>query len=96
MSYAVTDEMIAEHEARVKKNVLYYALVEYKNKLLKQIEKEKKQAEKTSQKLKEVLASNPTKAQRTSASAKNVTKWEYVRELELQLQLIDELIEENK
>lgn len=80
----------------LKKNVLYYALAEYKNKLLKQIEREKKQAEKTSQKLKEVLASNPTKAQRTSASAKNATKWEYVRELELQLQLIDELIEENK
>ena len=96
MSYMVSDKMIAEHEARVKKNVLYYALAEYKNKLLKQIEREKRQAEKTSQKLKEILASNPTNAQRTSACAKNTTKWEYVRELELHVQLIDELIEENK
>ena len=96
MSHTITEEMLNEQRKTTKKNVHYCALAEYKNKLLKLLEKEKKQAEKASQKLKEVLANNPSKAERTTANARCGTKWEYVKNLKDKIELLEELIEENK
>ncbi|ASJ21763.1 hypothetical protein [Brachyspira hampsonii] len=94
--YSVNDEMVEKQRETTKKQVCNFALLEYKQKLLKMIEKEKKAAEKSSQKLREILSNNPSKAQRTSATAKCNTKWEHIRYLELQVELLDELLEENK
>lgn len=94
MGQLITEEMLDEQRFYLKKNVRYAALIEYKEKILKQIEKEKIQAEKSSKKLKDILADNPTKAKRTSANAKCSTLWENIRYLELKLEVLEELIKE--
>ncbi|WP_300716582.1 hypothetical protein [uncultured Brachyspira sp.] len=90
-----TEEELENKRKADKKRTLYNALTSYKDKVLKTIEKEKKQAEKSSQKLKEILANNPTKAQRTTATARCEIKWEYIGELENTVELLDELIKES-
>lgn len=94
MGPLITEEMIDKQRLNLKKQVRYTALIEYKEKILKQIEKEKINARKSSERLKEILADNPTKAKRTSANAKCSTLWENIRYLELKLEVLGELIEE--
>lgn len=91
-----TEEQLESKRAHDKKMVQYYALSFYKNDILKRIEKEKKQLEKTSLRLKEVLADNPSKARRTTANARHKRNLDYLAELETKAELLDELIEENK
>lgn len=86
--------MLDKQRLNLKKQVRYTALIEYKEKILKQIEKEKINARKSSERLKEILADNPTKAKRTSANAKCSTLWENIRYLELKLEVLEELIKE--
>lgn len=94
MGQLITEEMIDKQRLNLKKQVRYTALMEYKEKILKQIEKEKINARKSSDRLKEILADNPTKAKRTSANAKCSTLWENIRYLELKLEVLEELIKE--
>lgn len=94
MGPLITEEMLDKQRLNLKKQVRYTALIEYKEKILKQIEKEKINARKSSERLKEVLADNPTKAKRTSANAKCSTLWENIRYLELKLEVLEELIKE--
>ena len=94
MGQLITEEMIDKQRLNLKKQVRYTALIEYKEKILKQIEKEKINARKSSERLKEILADNPTKAKRTSANAKCSTLWENIRYLELKLEVLEELIKE--
>lgn len=94
MGQLITEEMLDKQRLNVKKQVRYTALIEYKEKILKQIEKEKIKARKSSERLKEILADNPTKAKRTSANAKCSTLWENIRYLELKLEVLEELIKE--
>lgn len=94
MGKLITEEMLDKQRLNLKKQVRYTALIEYKEKILKQIEKEKINARKSSERLKEILADNPTKAKRTSANAKCSTLWENIRYLELKLEVLEELIKE--
>ena len=94
MGQLITEEMFDKQRLNLKKQVRYTALIEYKEKILKQIEKEKINARKSSDRLKEILADNPTKAKRTSANAKCSTLWENIRYLELKLEVLEELIKE--
>lgn len=94
MGPLITEEMLDKRRLNVKKQVRYTALIEYKEKILKQIEKEKINARKSSDRLKDILADNPTKAKRTSANAKCSTLWENIRYLELKLEVLEELIKE--
>ena len=94
MGKLITEEMLEEQRLNLKKQVKYTALMEYKERILKQIKKEKIKARKSSERLKEILADNPTKAKRTSANAKCNTLWENIRYLELKLEVLGELIEE--
>ena len=94
MGKLITEEMLDEQKNKQKKQVRYTALMEYKERILKQIEKEKIKARKSSERLKEILADNPTKAKRTSANAKCNTLWENIRYLELKLEVLGELIKE--
>lgn len=94
MGQLITEEMLDKQRLNLKKQVRYTALIEYKEKILKQIEKEKINARKSSERLKEILADNPTKAKRTSANAKCSTLWENIRYLELKLEVLEELIKE--
>lgn len=94
MGPLITEEMFDKQRLNLKKQVRYTALIEYKEKILKQIEKEKINARKSSERLKEILADNPTKAKRTSANAKCSTLWENIRYLELKLEVLEELIKE--
>ena len=94
MGQLITEEMIDKQRLNLKKQVRYTALIENKEKILKQIEKEKINARKSSERLKEILADNPTKAKRTSANAKCSTLWENIRYLELKLEVLEELIKE--
>lgn len=94
MGQLITEEMLDKQRLNLKKQVRYTALIEYKEKILKQIEKEKINAKKSSERLKEILADNPTKAKRTSANAKCSTLWENIRYLELKLEVLEELIKE--
>lgn len=94
MVQLITEEMLDKQRLNLKKQVRYTALIEYKEKILKQIEKEKINARKSSDRLKDILADNPTKAKRTSANAKCSTLWENIRYLELKLEVLEELIKE--
>lgn len=94
MGKLITKEMLDEQRLNLKKQVRYTALMEYKKRMLKQIEKEKIKARKSSERFKEILADNPTKAKRTSANAKCNTLWENIRYLELKLEVLGELIKE--
>lgn len=94
MGQLITEEMLDTQRLNLKKQVRYTALIEYKEKILKQIEKEKINARKSSERLKDILADNPTKAKRTSANAKCSTLWENIRYLELKLEVLEELIKE--
>ena len=94
MGQLITEEMLDKQRLNLKKQVRYTALIEYKEKILKQIEKEKINARKSSDRLKDILADNPTKAKRTSANAKCSTLWENIRYLELKLEVLEELIKE--
>lgn len=94
MGQLITEEMLDKQRLYLKKQVRYTALIEYKEKILKQIEKEKINARKSSDRLKDILADNPTKAKRTSANAKCSTLWENIRYLELKLEVLEELIKE--
>ena len=94
MEQLITEEMLDKQRLNLKKQVRYTALIEYKEKILKQIEKEKINARKSSDRLKDILADNPTKAKRTSANAKCSTLWENIRYLELKLEVLEELIKE--
>lgn len=94
MGPLITEEMLDKRRLNVKKQVRYTALIEYKEKILKQIEKEKINARKSSDRLKDILADNPTKAKRTSANARCSTLWENIRYLELKLEVLEELIKE--
>ena len=94
MGKLITEEMLDKQRLNLKKQVRYTALMEYKERILKQIKKEKIKARKSSERLKEILADNPTKAKRTSANAKCNTLWENIRYLELKLEVLEELIEE--
>lgn len=94
MGPLITEKMFDKQRLNLKKQVRYTALIEYKEKILKQIEKEKINARKSSERLKEILADNPTKAKRTSANAKCSTLWENIRYLELKLEVLEELIKE--
>ena len=94
MGQLITEEMLDKQRLNLKKQVRYTALIEYKEKILKQIEKEKINARKSSDRLKDILADNPTKARRTSANAKCSTLWENIRYLELKLEVLEELIKE--
>lgn len=94
MRQLITEEMLDKQRLNLKKQVRYTALIEYKEKILKQIEKEKINARKSSDRLKDILADNPTKAKRTSANAKCSTLWENIRYLELKLEVLEELIKE--
>ncbi|AFR69541.1 hypothetical protein B2904_orf184 [Brachyspira pilosicoli B2904] len=94
MEQLITEEMLDKQRFNLKKQVRYTALIEYKEKILKQIEKEKINARKSSDRLKDILADNPTKAKRTSANAKCSTLWENIRYLELKLEVLEELIKE--
>ncbi|WP_295297675.1 hypothetical protein [uncultured Brachyspira sp.] len=94
MGQLITEEMLDKQRLNLKKQVRYTALIEYKEKILKQIEKEKINARKSLDRLKDILADNPTKAKRTSANAKCSTLWENIRYLELKLEVLEELIKE--
>lgn len=94
MGQLITEEMLDTQRLNIKKQVRYTALIEYKEKILKQIKKEKINARKSSDRLKDILADNPTKAKRTSANAKCSTLWENIRYLELKLEVLEELIKE--
>lgn len=94
MVQLITEEMLDKQRLNLKKQVRYTALIEYKEKILKQIEKEKINARKSSDRLKDILADNPTKAKRTSVNAKCSTLWENIRYLELKLEVLEELIKE--
>lgn len=94
MGPLITEEMLDTKRLNLKKQVRYTALIEYKEKILKQIEKEKINARKSSERLKEILADNPTKAKRTSANARCSTLWKNIRYLELKLEVLEELIKE--
>lgn len=94
MGQLITEEMLDKQRLNLKKQVRYTALIEYKEKILKQIEKEKINARKSSDRLKDILADNPTKAKRTSANARCSTLWENIRYLELKLEVLEELIKE--
>ncbi|WP_288685952.1 hypothetical protein [uncultured Brachyspira sp.] len=89
MGQLITEEMLDKQRLNLKKQVRYTALIEYKEKILKQIEKEKINARKSSDRLKDILADNPTKAKRTSANAKCSTLWENIRYLELKLEVLE-------
>lgn len=89
MGQLITEEMLDKQRLNLKKQVRYTALIEYKEKILKQIEKEKINARKSSNRLKDILADNPTKAKRTSANAKCSTLWENIRYLELKLEVLE-------
>ena len=94
MGQLITEEMLDTQRLNIKKQVRYTALIEYKEKILKQIKKEKINARKSSDRLKDILADNPTKAKRPSANAKCSTLWENIRYLELKLEVLEELIKE--